>query len=171
MSREERTGWRDELFSKWHRQIESGNRLKCVDGDWNEICGACWQTLAMFELCADYWRVDKPAYATQKRAQRLDVPAYILLYRGYEKDEKVELFFRWKRLHPNPMQEFKDASSAAISTLIWNIHRYCRFCGKSMVLPEGVRSIRGFGTCLHGLEMNFCNVCNGGVRRMIKETA
>ncbi len=64
MSREERTGWRDQLFSEWHRQIEDPKDvLKCVDGDWNEYCGKCQETLAMFELCANYSNTRKDVAA------------------------------------------------------------------------------------------------------------
>ncbi len=99
MSREERTGWRDELYSKWHRQIEPNNRLKTIDSDWLEYCGACSQTLAVFELCANYAKTDKVATVTQVLAARLDVPGYVLLYYGAERDDgKVELWFRFRRL-------------------------------------------------------------------------
>lgn len=162
MSKEERTGWRDELFSKWHRQIEPDNRLKCVDGDWNEVCGRCWETLAIFELCANYSNTSKVATATQMRAAHLDVPAYIVLYYGSEYDGRVKLFFRLRRLHPDPAPfgQFKEASEEQMKQLIWNIHRYCKNCGRTEELPDGVRLIPSIALCKHNLHHPQCYVCS-----------
>ena len=166
MSKEERTGWRDELFSMWHRRIEPHNRLKCIDGDWNEVCISCWETLAIFELCRNYNKTNKVATATQKRAKRLDVPAYIVLYHGGEVEDRIWIRFRLRRLHPNPLPsgEFKEATEEQMKQLIWNIHRYCKHCGHMEELPDGVPVIPTIGLCKHNLRYDECYLC--GARRV-----
>ncbi len=171
MSREERTGWRDELFSKWHRQIESRNVLKCVDGDWNEYCAGCSETLAMFELCANYSKTDKVATVTQKRAARLDIPAWLVLYYGGEYDGRVRMHFRIRRLHPDPADEFVEIPETQMARLIWNAHAYCKYCGRREKLPVEIAPIPRFSICIHRMQAKDCKLCNGTVRRMIKEMA
>lgn len=78
MSRVERTGWRDEAYSAWHRSLVDG--LDFLDIDWIEYCHVCKRELAVYELCADIHQEDKVAYKTKDVAEKLGVPGFVVLY-------------------------------------------------------------------------------------------
>jgi hypothetical protein len=158
-TRPERSGWRDELFSKWHRSLDPDNLLTCMDVDWIEYCRLCKEAMAVFELTCDWNFTNKPITVTQTLAKRLDVFGYLLTYRG-ETVEDIE--FRVRRLYPDPQPygTFKSATARQVEALLWNIHRYCRRCGTTQEMPDGVPEFDTFGWCHHEIPAKNCYVCN-----------
>ena len=146
-SNKERTGFRDELFSRWHRQLErkGSNKLACMDLDWAEVCRRCYEVLAIYELSANFANEDKADLITKKLARRLDVPAWLFLYYGGEQNGRVKLFFKAKRLYPDPADSFVEVPERTVANFIWNVHRYCPHCGYQEPLPEGVPKYKGYG--------------------------
>jgi hypothetical protein len=87
MSQAERTGVRDLLYSRWHRQdsinrfigIRSAAMLKVVDIDWCEACQFCSQPVALIET-QESKRAPKAATITQNLADLSKLPAYSVSY-------------------------------------------------------------------------------------------
>ena len=87
MSQEERTGWRDPLYSGWHR-IDRLRRylpppvaLKqtLIDIDCCEACGYCDEPVALIELQRSSGP-PKPATITNRLARRARIPAFSVSY-------------------------------------------------------------------------------------------
>ncbi|MFH1554592.1 MAG: hypothetical protein ABII76_06985 [Pseudomonadota bacterium] len=78
MTRGERTGWRDEAYSAWHRSLPYD--LDFLDLDWIEYCHTCKRRLCVYELCADIEQTAKVAYITKGVADGLAIPGFIVLY-------------------------------------------------------------------------------------------
>lgn len=139
MSRQERTGWRDEAFSRWHRGIEPDNRLTAIDCDWLEYCARCRAPLAIFELCADPSRTDKTYTVTRKLARQAGVPAWCVLYRASPGGRGIEAV-RVKKIAPRDDGGWMRVSPAALARFIRRLHATCPHCGLATTpeknLPE-----------------------------------
>jgi hypothetical protein len=87
----ERSGWRDQLYSRWHRPeqiarfvgIDVADSLGLIDGDWIEYCRTCSQPLALFELTCD-WSKRKAGTVTKRLAEMAQIPAYVVYYKPNE---------------------------------------------------------------------------------------
>jgi hypothetical protein len=74
----ERTGKRDLTYSLWHRTL--GDDISMIDIDSVEYCNRCLEPLALIETAIDTGQ-HKYAYITRRLAEKLGVPAFIVLYR------------------------------------------------------------------------------------------
>lgn len=126
MSRLERTGWRDQAYSCWHRSLDSENQLKTIDCDWIEYCGECMHPLAIFELCADINRTEKRYAVTQNLALLAGIPAWCVLYRPSADGERL-VAVKVKRIAPAEDEWILD-SPERLARLIRRLHARCPHC-------------------------------------------
>lgn len=103
MTNRERTGFRDQAYSTWHRQLD--DRLSFLDIDWVERCDTCKRPLAICELALDTGRDDKAYYTTQRLAKALDafdrqgtVRGFVVLYGKNPRGQITG--FRVREVHP-----------------------------------------------------------------------
>lgn len=106
MSRQERSGWRDQAYSRWHRSLPYP--LDFLDIDWIEFCHECDRIFAVYELCANIDQFDKVATQTTVIAERLGVPGFLVLYEAA--DSNIHRF-RIRRLTA-PVTPFKELTPA-----------------------------------------------------------
>src|SRR4051812_39477950 len=96
MSREERWGTRDLAFSRWHRAIPRDD-FTWIDIDHCAYCDRCKDPLYLMELAKDVGQSFKTTTVTRRVAERLGVPALLVLVA--EKDGHVTSF-RVQRIAP-----------------------------------------------------------------------
>jgi hypothetical protein len=96
MSREERYGTRDLAFSRWHRSLERDD-LTWIDLDHFAYCDQCKDPLYLFELAQDVGQEWKATTITRRAAERLGVPALLVLYTVRE---SAIVEFRVRRIAP-----------------------------------------------------------------------
>lgn len=116
----ERTGFRDEAYSRWHRKLSKpGHRqLRFINLDWLEQCDECYRTVAVLELAYDNGEQDhKAAYATRETARALRAPGYVVLYRRTA-DGLIDSV-RVRQIAPVESQEY-----VAYSAERWAHHLY-----------------------------------------------
>ena len=78
MSREERTGYRDLTYSKWHRSLDDS--LTVIDIDWCEYCATCMAPLALIETARYSPGRRKSGVVTRNLAKMAGLPAYTVTF-------------------------------------------------------------------------------------------
>ncbi|MEM4449336.1 MAG: hypothetical protein QXQ33_00730 [Nitrososphaerota archaeon] len=109
--RYEVTGKRDLAYSLWHRAIPDDN-VTMIDIDSVEYCNICFTPLSIIEH-AEGNQFSKPYMVTKIIAERLGIPAYVVLYK--KKAGKIVQFNvrqvapienDWKRYEPEEFANF-----------------------------------------------------------------
>jgi hypothetical protein len=130
VSREERLGFRDQAYSRWHRSLP--DQCAFLDVDWAEICHKCYTPLALFELARDTGQKFKVATTTAKLGEMAGLPAYTVLYRVDNFGEIDQI--RIRRMIPDPYPSdgsFDCISPDRLAGLITKIHnRKCTGCSR-----------------------------------------
>jgi len=116
MSRRERYGTRDLAFSRWHRAIPRDD-LTWIDIDHCAYCDDCKEPLYLMELARDVGQAFKATTVTRRLAQRLAIPALLVLYSADEQEQITG--FRIQRVAPN----FTEMASVEPQVLIDWIHK------------------------------------------------
>ena len=82
MSDEERYGYRDLTYSKWHRPSSGflGRSISYIDLDCCEYCKSCYAPLVLLELAKDVGQLDKAVMVTHHLAKLSNLPAYLVFY-------------------------------------------------------------------------------------------
>lgn len=128
MSEREGTGQRPNAYSRWHRtdsiQRYVGTRdafnLAMLDIDSVDYCRRCRDVVAMVELAEGLHQTGKVAIVTQQAAQRLQVPAYIVLY---EVDRNNDITcFRVRQMAPR-IGQWVDLTPRAWAEHLVKLHR------------------------------------------------
>jgi hypothetical protein len=145
VSRLERTGWRDQAYSRWHRSLDRHNRLKTIDLDWIEYCGRCMQPLALFELCADLERTDKAYTVTRNLSLLAGLPAWCVLYKPSTDGEGL-VTVRVKQIAPVE-GGWTLAPPSRLARLIRRLHAGCPHCQGSPALAARGRPRHSVLTC------------------------
>ena len=133
MSRYERFGTRDLVFSNWHRYA-LGDAEKQINIDTLEYCQRCRETLALIEDARDVGQKRKPTLVMEKLARRLPgVGAFCVLYTHSAEPCRCDGPNRWpgcehgissfrvRRVWPNPT-EFVGWSPAGLANWIAKLH-------------------------------------------------
>lgn len=97
MSRQERFGTRDLAFSRWHRAIPRDD-FTWLDIDHCAYCNGCKQVIYLAELAKDVGQPFKTTTVTRNLANRLGVPALLILYMANDEEQIVS--FRVQRIAP-----------------------------------------------------------------------
>lgn len=77
--RREKYGTRDLAFSAWHRSIPRDD-FTYIDIDCAAYCNQCKQVIYLIELALDVGQQRKTATVTRNLANRIGVPALVVLY-------------------------------------------------------------------------------------------
>jgi hypothetical protein len=104
MSQRERTGWRSEAYSRWHRTasisrylpLRLAARLKMCDIDAVEACAYCSTPLALIEI-QESTAPPKRATITARLASMAGIPAFSV---SYVVDGDDIAWFRQQRIAP-----------------------------------------------------------------------
>ena len=83
VSDEEKYGYRDLTYSKWHRP-KSGwlkHDITYIDLDACEYCHSCYEPLALIETAMDVDQSEKSVIVTRRLAEKANLPAYLVFYR------------------------------------------------------------------------------------------
>lgn len=97
MSREERFGTRDLAFSRWHRRIPRDD-FTWLDIDHCAYCNNCKQVIYLAELARDVGQAFKTTTVTRNLANRLGVPALLILYTADQAEQITT--FRIQKIAP-----------------------------------------------------------------------
>lgn len=111
MSREERWGTRDIAFSRWHRAIPRDD-YTWIDIDHCAYCDECKEPLYLFELAKDVGQAYKATAVTRGVANRLGVPALLVLYSTSDDEEIAG--FRIRRVAPTFSESLKAVEPATL---------------------------------------------------------
>ena len=79
MSRFERTGERDAIYSRFHRLLPTPCRM--IDLDQIECCPYCWQPLAIFELARDIGQSYKPTTILTNLCKLANIKGVLTFYK------------------------------------------------------------------------------------------
>lgn len=128
MSEQEGTGRRSLAYSRWHRTdsiaryvgMRDAFDLAMLDFDSVEYCRHCKGVVALVELAEGIHQTGKVATVTQHAAQRLHVPAYIVLYSAIN-DRDIGAI-RARRIAPN-VGNWADLSPRAWAEHLVKLHR------------------------------------------------
>ena len=100
--RRERYGTRDLAFSAWHRSIPRDD-FTYIDIDCAAYCDHCKQVIYLIELALDVGQSRKTATVTRNLANRIGVPALVVLYQVEESSgpEDTIVGFRVQKIAPD----------------------------------------------------------------------
>lgn len=126
----ERTGFRDQTYSKWHRYIFPGDAretYKMIDIDWMEVCVKCEKTLILIETAQDKGQTMKTSTYIKNLGIQANVPAYTVLYK-IDKSARLDIVsFRVRQLYPVE-GDLTRRSVDEYMNLIHYYRRNCPFC-------------------------------------------
>lgn len=116
MSQEEHYGFRDEVYSRWHRcnstaryfdnDIEEAKKLSQIDLDWVEYCNECFEPIMLVETARDVGQPYKCASVTKHLAEMAGIRAILVLYLSNQSNTDI-VKFRVKPLAPVEKDEFE----------------------------------------------------------------
>ena len=130
MSQEERTGWRDLSYSRWHR-TESMQRFMprpvaekmfMWDADFYEVCAYCGEAVALKEIQRSPG-VPKAADKLCRLGMRSHLPVYSISYWPSADDKDIDVF-RVQRRYPyyEEVHEFTPEEYAWFIVRLRNDH-------------------------------------------------
>lgn len=152
MSRYERYGTRDLTYSGWHRQA-CPDRVQMIDIDAVEFCRRCRMPLMLIETAIDTGQNRKTTTVTERLAGAANIPAFCVLYTVSAKscvtdnkgactrvgcDHGISAF-RWRRVQPNPHDEWQSASPAEWAKYLTDFHDMHESMVCAVVLTGGTR--------------------------------
>lgn len=125
MARLEKTGFRCQEWSYWHRN-ELPDDMDFLDIDWVEYCHLCKKPLALFELARDYEQKYKIAYVTQNLARMAGIPGYVILYKIDKSMPHNMGDCRIQQLWPLEQKIFKAYPPHKVREGIIRLHNNCK---------------------------------------------
>lgn len=161
MPHEEKLGFRDSLYSKWHRYDsvkrflgkEQALALSLIDIDvaienggvetgmglWGEFCSLRRVVLTLIETARYQGEKYKSAWAVQDIARRADIPALCVLYEANTNNTDIVRFYV-NRLHPNPEapRTFAERSPEDYAKELW---RWREIGRESALAPDRFRAL------------------------------
>lgn len=115
--RYEKTGLRDLTYSLWHRKL--GDDITMIDVDSVEYCSKCLEPLAIIETARGLENLRKNAAVSARLAERLGIPAYIVLYEA--RGRRITRF-RVLKIHPPDDGRWRLMSPLEMERMLTEIH-------------------------------------------------